>query len=210
MFDKSIKAYEEAKCVIPGGVDSPVRAFSGVLGTPPFIQKGEGSYLVDIDGNRYLDFVQSWGPLIFGHCDKDIENVVLETVKNGLVRQKQRYKCKSCGHNFVCGDERRKKSTELKRITSVLLYSLGKASFRFLAKLFDVSPTTTYNWVRQTAESFGEPVVDENIKEIEIDEMWHFLQSKKTKNGLSRPWIVTQGELSPGLSVVVMLQRHEN
>jgi len=59
-----------------------------------------------------------------------------ETVKNGLVRQKQRYKCKSCGHNFVCGDERRKKSTELKRITSVLLYSLGKASFRFLAKLF--------------------------------------------------------------------------
>jgi len=84
MFDKSIKAYEEAKCVIPGGVDSPVRAFSGVLGTPPFIQKGEGSYLVDIDGNRYLDFVQSWGPLIFGHCDKDIENVVLETVKNGL------------------------------------------------------------------------------------------------------------------------------
>lgn len=84
MFDKSIKAYEEAKCVIPGGVDSPVRAFSGVLGTPPFIQKGEGSFLVDIDGNRYLDFVQSWGPLIFGHCDKDIENVVLETVKNGL------------------------------------------------------------------------------------------------------------------------------
>jgi len=80
-----------------------------------------------------------------------------ETVKNGLVRQKQRYKCKSCGHNFVYGDERRIKSTELKRITSVLLYSLGKASFRFLAKLFDVSPTTTYNWVRQTAESFGDP-----------------------------------------------------
>jgi len=84
MFDKSIKAYEEAKCVIPGGVDSPVRAFSGVLGTPPFIDRGEGSYLVDVDGNKYLDFVQSWGPLIFGHCDKDIENVVLETVKKGL------------------------------------------------------------------------------------------------------------------------------
>ncbi|MGB3750923.1 MAG: glutamate-1-semialdehyde 2,1-aminomutase [Arcobacteraceae bacterium] len=84
MFEKSIKAYEEAKCVIPGGVDSPVRAFSGVLGTPPFIQKGKGSYLLDIDGNRYLDFVQSWGPLIFGHCDKDIEKVVIDTVKNGL------------------------------------------------------------------------------------------------------------------------------
>lgn len=84
MFEKSIKAYEEAKCVIPGGVDSPVRAFSGVLGTPPFIVKGEGSYLVDLDENRYLDFVQSWGPLIFGHCDRDIEAVVLETVKKGL------------------------------------------------------------------------------------------------------------------------------
>ena len=84
MFDKSIKAYEEAKCVIPGGVDSPVRSFGSVGGTPPFIAKGEGSFLVDIDGNKYLDFVQSWGPLIFGHCDKDIEKVVLKTVKNGL------------------------------------------------------------------------------------------------------------------------------
>jgi len=84
MFDKSIKAYDEAKCVIPGGVDSPVRAFSGALGTPPFIEKGKGSYLIDVDGNRYLDFVQSWGPLIFGHCNKEIEEVVLETVKKGL------------------------------------------------------------------------------------------------------------------------------
>lgn len=84
MFDNSVKAYEEAKCVIPGGVDSPIRAFSGLLGTPPFIAKGKGSYLTDIDGNRYLDFVQSWGPLIFGHADKDIEHEVIETVKNGL------------------------------------------------------------------------------------------------------------------------------
>ncbi len=84
MFNKSITAYEEAKKVIPGGVDSPVRAFKSVGGTPPFIQKGEGAYLYDIDGNKYLDFVQSWGPLIFGHCDKDIEQAVIETAKNGL------------------------------------------------------------------------------------------------------------------------------
>ncbi|AXX95392.1 MULTISPECIES: glutamate-1-semialdehyde 2,1-aminomutase [Arcobacter] len=84
MFEKSIKAYEEACKVIPGGVDSPVRAFKSVGGTPPFIQKGEGAYLYDIDGNKYLDFVQSWGPLIFGHCDKDIEEAVIKTVKNGL------------------------------------------------------------------------------------------------------------------------------
>ena len=84
MFDKSIKAYKEACEVIPGGVDSPVRAFKSVGGTPPFIEKGEGAYLFDIDGNKYLDFVQSWGPLIFGHCDKDIENAVIETAKKGL------------------------------------------------------------------------------------------------------------------------------
>ncbi len=83
-YDKSIAAFEEAYKVIPGGVDSPVRAFSGVEGTPPFIEKGEGAYLFDIDGNRYVDFVQSWGPLIFGHCDADIETSVIEAVKRGL------------------------------------------------------------------------------------------------------------------------------
>jgi len=83
-YDKSIAAFEEAYKVIPGGVDSPVRAFSGVEGTPPFIERGEGGYLFDIDGNKYIDYVQSWGPLIFGHCDADIETSVIEAVKRGL------------------------------------------------------------------------------------------------------------------------------
>jgi len=83
-YDKSIEAFEEAYSVIPGGVDSPVRAFSGVEGTPPFIDRGEGGYLYDIDGNRYIDYVQSWGPLIFGHCDAEIEASVIEAVKRGL------------------------------------------------------------------------------------------------------------------------------
>jgi glutamate-1-semialdehyde 2,1-aminomutase len=83
-YNKSIEAFDEAYRVIPGGVDSPVRAFSGVEGTPPFISHGKGGYIYDIDGNAYIDFVQSWGPLIFGHCDKDIENAVLEAVKRGL------------------------------------------------------------------------------------------------------------------------------
>ena len=84
MFEKSQNAYAQAKKVIPGGVDSPVRAFKGVEGTPPFIQRGEGAYIYDIDENKYLDFVQSWGPLIFGHCDKDIEEAVIDTAKKGL------------------------------------------------------------------------------------------------------------------------------
>lgn len=83
-YKKSIKAFAKAQKVIPGGVDSPVRAFKSVGGTPLFIKKGEGAYLVDIDDNRYLDFVQSWGPLIFGHGDKTIEKAVIKAVKNGL------------------------------------------------------------------------------------------------------------------------------
>ncbi len=83
-YNKSIKAYDKAKKVIPGGVDSPVRAFKSVGGTPLFIKKGEGAYLVDVDGNCYVDFVQSWGPLIFGHADKEIEKAVIKAVKKGL------------------------------------------------------------------------------------------------------------------------------
>ena len=80
----SQKAFQSAQKVIPGGVDSPVRAFKSVGGTPIFIEKGEGAYLIDVDGNRYVDYVQSWGPLIFGHCDQDIQNAVIQAVKNGL------------------------------------------------------------------------------------------------------------------------------
>jgi glutamate-1-semialdehyde 2,1-aminomutase len=80
----SQEAFVEAKELIPGGVNSPVRAFSSVGGTPLFIDKGEGGYLIDIDGNRYIDYVQSWGPLIFGHRDESIEAAVIDAVKHGL------------------------------------------------------------------------------------------------------------------------------
>jgi glutamate-1-semialdehyde 2,1-aminomutase len=80
----STKAFEEAQSLIPGGVNSPVRAFKSVGGTPLFISEGEGAYLRDVDGNRYVDFVQSWGPLIFGHRDESIEKAVIEAVKHGL------------------------------------------------------------------------------------------------------------------------------
>jgi len=83
-YNRSEEAFKEAYNVIPGGVDSPVRAFSSVGGTPVFIERGEGGHLIDLDGNRYIDFVQSWGPLILGHADKDVENAVIEAVKKGL------------------------------------------------------------------------------------------------------------------------------
>ena len=83
-IEKSKIAFKNALESIAGGVNSPVRAFKNVSGTPIFIDRGDGAYLIDIDGNRYIDYVQSWGPLIFGHCDVDIENSVLEYVKKGL------------------------------------------------------------------------------------------------------------------------------
>ena len=81
---QSINAFEEAQELIPGGVNSPVRAFSSVGGTPLFIDKGEGGYLIDIDSNKYIDYVQSWGPLIFGHRDEAIENAVIKAIQKGL------------------------------------------------------------------------------------------------------------------------------
>jgi len=82
--EASIKAFSEAQSLIPGGVNSPVRAFKSVGGTPIFINEGKGAYLTDVDGQKYVDYVQSWGPLIFGHRDESIEAAVIEAVKHGL------------------------------------------------------------------------------------------------------------------------------
>jgi len=79
----SQKLFADAQQYIVGGVNSPVRAFKSVGGTPIFFKKGEGAYITDEDGNKYLDFIQSWGPLILGHCDKDIQNSICEAVSNG-------------------------------------------------------------------------------------------------------------------------------
>lgn len=82
--ESSLKAFNEAQELIPGGVNSPVRAFASVGGSPLFIKEAKGAYLTDVDGNDYVDFVQSWGPLIFGHRDESIEAAVMEAVKHGL------------------------------------------------------------------------------------------------------------------------------
>jgi len=127
--------------------------------------------------------------------------------RNGKVRGKQRYKCKDCGLNFVDGDQRVKGSVVIKKALAVILYSLGKASFRMLGKTFGHSHSLMYRWISKEADDLPEPAITTDIKEMEFDEMWHFIGSKKTKSGLSKRWTVVQGELLPGLSVVVMLQR---
>src|SRR6059058_4159674 len=80
---RSRDAFQRACRVIPGGVNSPARAFGAVGGEPLFIARGEGPYLYDIDGHRYIDFVGSWGPLILGHNHPRVVAAVTEALKRG-------------------------------------------------------------------------------------------------------------------------------
>src|ERR1700674_2431046 len=72
-----------AERFLPGGVDSPVRAFRAVGGEPPFVTHGAGAYLIDADGNRYLDFVGSWGPMIFGHAFPPVIRAIQPAAEKG-------------------------------------------------------------------------------------------------------------------------------
>ena len=81
--EKSKKAFNKALESIPGSVNSPVRAFGAVGGNPLFIESGHGCYLNDIDGNKYIDYVLSWGPLILGHLDKSVVKALKEVLKKG-------------------------------------------------------------------------------------------------------------------------------
>lgn len=81
--EKSEALFARAQAVIPGGVNSPVRAFKSVGGGPIFIERGEGPYLFDVDGNRFLDFVGSWGPLIFGHAEPTILAAIADAAVRG-------------------------------------------------------------------------------------------------------------------------------
>ena len=81
--EKSEALFEKAKKYFPGGVNSPVRAFRSVGGTPLFIQKGKGSHIWDADGNEFIDYCGSWGPLILGHANDKVVNAIKTTVENG-------------------------------------------------------------------------------------------------------------------------------
>ena len=83
-LSRSHTLYQEAQQLLPGGVNSPVRAFRGVGGEPIFIDSARGPYLFDVDGNRYLDYVQSWGPMILGHAHASVVEAVIQASKRGF------------------------------------------------------------------------------------------------------------------------------
>ena len=75
-IDKSIALFTQAKSLMPGGVNSPVRAFKNINGNPIFFEKAQGAYLFDADGNKYIDYIGSWGPMIMGHSHPEIVNAI--------------------------------------------------------------------------------------------------------------------------------------
>lgn len=83
LYKRSSALFAEAETVIPGGVNSPVRAFKAVGGTPIFIKKAMGAYLIDEDDNQYIDYINSWGPMILGHAHKPVVDAVIEKTKLG-------------------------------------------------------------------------------------------------------------------------------
>ena len=83
-MSKSAELFNRAQSIIPGGVNSPVRAFNGVGGGPLFIQKAQDAYIYDVDDKQYIDYVGSWGPMILGHNHPAIKKAVIDAAENGL------------------------------------------------------------------------------------------------------------------------------
>jgi transposase len=133
----------------------------------------------------------------------------INVTNNGKVRNKQRFKCKDCGFNFIDGDRREKTKIEAKAL-ALLMYGSCKASYGMIAKLFNVSRPSVLNWIRSMGRKLPEPEIDTDVKFIQMDEMWHFINKKNKKYGSGEPWIVIETEPSDGLLAIVMLKRSEN
>ena len=129
-----------------------------------------------------------------------------KAVKNGVVGGRQRYRCKECGCNFREGDGRTNEKIAAKKALCILLYAMAKGSYRMMGRILKIDHTLVYRWVRAFGESLPEPEVSGEITQMEFDEMWHFIGSKKENFGLSKPLTVAHGELWPGCSAVVILK----
>ena len=131
-------------------------------------------------------------------------------VKNGIVGGRQRYRCKDCGCNYREGDDRTNDKIAAKKALCVLLYAMAKGSYRMMGRLLNTDHTLIYRWVRSFGESLPEPEVPGDITQMEFDEMWHFIGSKKRNFGSSKPLTVAHGELWHGCSAVVILAHSDD
>jgi transposase-like protein len=129
-----------------------------------------------------------------------------KVTKNGKVRNKQRYKCKRCGYNFVEGHAHYSEKKLAKKALVVLLYSLGKGTYRMLGKIFGVSNGTVQNWIKEAERTLPEIEINEEITEIEFDEMWHYVGKKNENCGLSRQLTANGDEPLRGCLAVAVRQ----
>ena len=104
---RSSQLYERARDLLPGGVNSPVRAMRSIGRDPIFIASGSGSTITDVDGNDYIDWVSSWGPLILGHADPDVVAAVTEAAAATAPRSARRPKPRSSSHDRSSTGSRR-------------------------------------------------------------------------------------------------------
>ena len=126
-------------------------------------------------------------------------------VKSGFIRGNQRYKCNSCGCNFKLGDNRGKIKPEAKAL-GLLLYGSGKASYGMIARLFNISRSAVLYWIRSMGSKLPEPVIETEIAEVSIDDMWHFINKKNEKFGYGGQWIAVTTRPADGLLAIVMLK----
>jgi transposase len=127
-------------------------------------------------------------------------------VKNGVVAGKQRYRCKDCGCNYREDNERTNEKVAAKKSLCILFYAMAKGSYRMMGRILGINHTLVYRWVRSFEESLSEPEVSGEITQMEFDEMRHFVGSKKTNFGSSKPLTVAHGEPWLGCLAVVILQ----
>jgi transposase len=120
----------------------------------------------------------------------------------------QRYKCKECGCNFIIGDKREKLSSAARSL-AILLYGRGKSSYGFIAKLFNVSSVAVMKLIKREADIMPEPEINSSIKEVSFDEMWHFVEQKKTSYGSGGQWSAVEIGQSVGVSGIVLLKHSE-
>jgi hypothetical protein len=120
------------------------------------------------------------------------------TVKNGFVRDRQRDQGYACGYHVGLGDARPPHPTAIQKAWRILLHALGKASLGLIAKLLGISRTTAAYWMRDAAAQPEDPTIEGNRQAMACDAMWHLLQAKQERLGLSKRWIVAQGALGPG------------
>ena len=125
--------------------------------------------------------------------------------KNGFVRGKQRYKCKDCVYNFT-NTPKRGVPAPLKAL-AILLYSTGRASYHFIARLLNVSPVAVYKWIKKEAIRIPEPKIEIDLNdELSMDEMWHFIKGKLKKDGSSKYTVLSSEKLLVG-SLVIVIQK---